>query len=191
MKELRLSTGRRIVVDYDESCAVSNPRDFDEPLGKLIGLKSSKYSLFDETFDSIETLREEWDKALKRGDFVFNLYIYDHSSISLSIEPFRDEWDSGIIGFCIVSKDEGIGCEKRARELVESELKVFTQWLNGEVFEVLVEHPDGFDTHLDDLIGGLFIENENDLKDVLDMLDLGEIELKEALDNIDKLMPYN
>ena len=54
---------------------------------------------------------------------------------------------------------------------------------------MLVEHPDGFDTHLDDLIGGCFIENENDLKDFLGMLDLSEVELKEALDNIDELMP--
>lgn len=188
MKELRLSTGRRIVVKYDEGSWVSNPRDFD-PVTKIIGLKSSKYSLFDETFDSIESLYEERDEALKRGDFVFNLYIYDHSMISLSIEPFNDIWDSGLIGFCIVAKAEGIYNETRAKELTESELKIFSQWINGEVFEMLVEHPDGFDIHIDDNIGGLFIENENDLKDTLEMLDLGEVELKEALDNIDELMP--
>lgn len=189
MKELRLSTGRRIVVKYDESCAVDNPRNFYDPVSKLIGLKSSKYSLFDETFDSIESLYEERDEALKRGDFVFNLYIYDHSMISLSIEPFfNDIWDSDLIGFCIVAKAEGIYNETRAKELAEYELKVFTQWINGEVFEVLVEHPDGFDTHLDDLIGGCFIEDEKDLKDILDGLDLSEGELMEALDTLDKLM---
>ena len=177
MKELRLSTGRRIVVDYDQSCAIDSPRNWG-PVTKLVGLESSKYSLFDETFDSIEALYEEREEALKRGDFVFNLYIYDHSLISLSIEPFYDMWDSGQIGFCIVAKAEGIYNEARAKELAESELKVFTQWINGEVYEVLV-----------DLIGGCFIENENDLKDILDMLDLSEVELKEASDNIDKLMP--
>lgn len=187
MKELRLSTGRRIVVKYDESCDVDNPRNYD-PVSKLIGLKSSKYSLFDETFDSIESLYEERDEALKRGDFVFNLYIYDHSMISLSIEPFNDIWDSGLIGFCIVAKAEGIYNETRAKELAEYGLKVFTQWINGEVFEVLVAHPDGFDTVIDDSIGGCFIDNEDDLRDVLEGLDLTEGERRETLDNIDKLM---
>ena len=183
MKELRLSTGRRIVVDYDESSLVSNPRDFD-PVTKLIGLKSSKYSLFDETFDSIESLYDERDKVLREGAFVFNLYMYKHSCVVLSVYPFADKWDSCQIGFCIVQKNT-----KNAREVAESELTVFNKWLNGEVFEVYVAHPDGFDTVIDDFVGGCFIDNEDDLRDVLYGLDLTKWERREALDNLDKLMP--
>lgn len=180
MKELRLSTGRKVVLDYDE---IDSPRDW-EPVTKLIGLKSSQYSLFDETFDSIESLYEERDKALKEGDFVFNLYMYKHSCVVLSVYPFADKWDSSQVGFCIVQKNT-----KNAREVTESELTVFNKWLNGEVFEIYVAHPDGFDTVVDDLIGGCFINNEDDLRDILDGLDLSKGELKEALYNIDELMP--
>lgn len=183
MKEVRLSTGRKVVVDYDESTAIDSPRNWG-PVTKLIGLKSSQYSLFDETFDSIESLYEERDRALIEGSFVFNLYMYKHSYIVLSVYPFADKWDSSQIGFCIVQKNT-----KNAREVAESELTVFNKWLNGEVYEMLVAHHDGFDTVIDDYIGGCFIDNEDDLKDILDGLDLTEGELREALDNLDKLMP--
>lgn len=183
MKEVRLSTGRKVVVDYDESTAIDSPRNWG-PVTKLVGLSKTCYNVFDETFDSILELYDERDKALREGAFVFNLYMYKHRCIVLSVYPFADKWDSSQIGFCIVQKNT-----KNAREVAESELTVFNKWLNGEVFEVLVAHPDGFDTVIDDYIGGCFIDNEDDLRDVLDGLDLTEGERREALDNLDKLMP--
>ena len=189
MKELRLSTGRRVVVDYDESSLIGNPRDAC-PVSYIIGLSGLRFNVFDKEFGSIEALYEEKAKAIKNGAFVFDLYAHIHSSITLSLSPFLDTYDSSFIGFCIVYKNDGIYSKERAWALAENELYLYSKWLNGEVYEVLVEHPEGFDCVIDDCAGGLMINSEEELIDSLELLDLTDGERREVLDNLDKLMPY-
>lgn len=184
MKELRLSTGRKVVVDYDESSYVESPRDWN-PITRLIGVSNRNITL-DENYESWFELREARDQAIESGAHVFNLYKFSHGNILLSIDPFADPWDSCQIGYCIV-RNEIYENRNVAAEMARGELDIFNRWLNGEVFKVLVAHPDGFDTVIDDCIGGCFIESENDLRDILDGLDLTEGERREVLDNIDKL----
>lgn len=187
MKELMLSTGRKVVVDYDDEISYGeSPRNW-VPVTKLIGVPNRDITL-DETYDDWFDLREARDQAIEAGDHVFNLYKLSHGNIFLSIEPFADPWDSGQIGYCIV-RNAVTDSKERAAMLAKSELDTFNRWLNGEIFKVYVAHPDGFNTVIDDLIGGCFIDNEDDLRDILDGLDLTEGELKEALYNIDDLMP--
>lgn len=184
IKELRLSTGRKVVVDYDEYSYVESPRDW-EPVTRLIGVPNRDITL-DETYDDWFELREARDQAIECGDHVFNLYKLSHGNIFLSIDPFNDPWDSGQIGYCIV-RNAVTDSKERAAMLAKSELDTFNRWLNGEIFVVYVAHPDGFDTIIDDCIGGCFINNEDDLRDILDGLDLTEGERREALNNLDKL----
>ena len=186
MKELRLTTGRRIVIDYEKSCLGESPRDWNS-VTRLIGVPNREVSL-DETYDDWFELKEAKDEAIEAGDHVFNLYKFSHGNVLLSIKPFNDPWDSGQIGYCIV-RSEVYGNRETAARVAQAELDTFNKWLNGEVYEILIEHPEGFDTVIDDCFGGCYIDSENDLIDMIKGLDLTKEEQREALDNLDKLMP--
>ena len=151
MKELRLLTGRRIVLDYEQNCIEESPR-YWEPVTRLIGVPNREVSL-DETYDDWFELREARDQAIEAGDHVFNLYKLSHGNIFLSIDPFYDPWDSGQIGYCIV-RNAVTDSKERAAILAKGELDTFNKWLNGEVYAIRVEHPEGFNAVIDDCFGG-------------------------------------
>lgn len=184
MKELRLSTGRRLVLEADAFCEC--PREWDNKVTTLIGLNNSKVG-FDVEYDNKRLLFEAKDEAIKEGNFVFELYMLNHSGIKLSLDDFNDPWDSGLVGFVIVKKDDFMNNENRARALAEGEIDYYNKWINGEVYSLQVEHPEGFDTVIDDRYAAFFIDSEDDLEYVIRELDLTNGELHEALDNIDKL----
>lgn len=76
------------------------------------------------------------------------LWLYDHSGITMSCGarsyPYNDEWDSGCVGWIIMTKEtalkERIGCcdESNWREKaiadMEAEVALYDQYLTGEVY---------------------------------------------------------
>lgn len=184
LKSLTLSTGRRISLDFDY-CA-DNPRDWDN-LSRLLCIQNREFSL-DENLTNDELLLE-CKKARNAGDFVFSLYVYMHSGIVFSTTPFSCAFDSGVCGAAIVPKNIA-KTKERALEIVKSEIDILNSFLNGSVYTLSVEHPKGFDVICDDSIAGLYIDNENDLKDALEYIDLTTGEISEAIENIDELMPF-
>lgn len=76
------------------------------------------------------------------------LWLYDHSEITMSCGarsyPYNDEWDSGCVGWIIITKEtalkERIGCcdESNWREKaiadMEAEVAIYDQYLTGEVY---------------------------------------------------------
>jgi len=145
--------GKVIKVDQDDD--MESPREWDN-LGNMI-CWHRRYSLGDEhSFDSPEDFAEqmkEKDIALK-----FPLYLYDHSGISISAEPFHCQharWDSGQVGWLYVTKQE-IRKEysvkrisKKVLKLVEKvmlqEVETYDDYLRGNVY--------GFDTGTDSCWG--------------------------------------
>ena len=69
------------------------------------------------------------------------LYLYDHSGITISTSPFGCQFDSGQIGWVIITRkqlkllcgDEDTSVE-RLSEIVKSEVKTYDQYLTGEVY---------------------------------------------------------
>jgi hypothetical protein len=86
------------------------------------------------------------------------LYLYDHSGISISTSPFSCRWDSGQIGFVLVSKKQaleeygGVRVSSKTKvkieSVVEAEVKTYTQYVEGEVygFQIVDEDDDIVDS---------------------------------------------
>ena len=67
------------------------------------------------------------------------IYAYVHSGIALSTTPFHDDFDSGLAGFAVCTRqnvaDLGYSTpdwRSRAENVIKSELELYQQYLNGE-----------------------------------------------------------
>lgn len=135
-----------------------NPRTDWDNLGTMVlfhrrytlgdndhGLRTSDFEGWDEMEDH---LYNECDAAV-----VLPVYMYDHSGITIQTSPFSCGWDSGQVGFIYVSKEKArdwysckrIGKKVRQRltEALEAEVKVYDQYLTGDVWGFVVETEDG------------------------------------------------
>lgn len=102
-----------------------------------------------------ERIREghEEDFANDSRYLVFDVYAYIHSGVALSVSPFSCPWDSGQIGFAVVSRDDILNqfgwkriTKERRKELerlLHFELETYTAYLNGEVYGYIIETEDG------------------------------------------------
>ena len=76
----------------------------------------------------------EWQEA---NVAILDLYLYDHSGITIRTSPFSCPWDSGQVGFIWVTKacceDQGVAWENAANYL-ESEIKQLDMYLTGDVW---------------------------------------------------------
>lgn len=122
-----------IISDYNE--------DFENQLNEK-DLTSKEY------FAAIE---EEFEKY----HVVLPLYLYDHSGITMSTGPFGCRWDSGQVGFIYISHKTAyaeLGGDafddkttwttdksQRCREIMEGEVKVYDQYLTGQVYGFTIE----------------------------------------------------
>lgn len=96
------------------------------------------------------------------------LYLYDHSGITISTEPFSCPWDSGQVGviYCTYEKirqeydlnpgEIPVETIKRVIDRMKQEVLTYDQFLRGEVYGYVVEDADG--EHLDSRWG--FYQNE-------------------------------
>lgn len=88
-----------------------------------------------------------------RHFIVLPVYRYEHSGVAYNTTGFHCPWDSGQTGYIYVSKakvrDEwGVKrISPQLREKVEgilrSEVEVFSQWANGEVYGFITKDEDG------------------------------------------------
>lgn len=88
--------------------------------------------------------------AKKTGSILIPLYMYDHSGQVLSFSnteyPFNYRWDAGQLGYVLIDREKIMSefihvskicstkMRKRARQIVEGELKTYNQYLAGEVY---------------------------------------------------------
>jgi hypothetical protein len=84
------------------------------------------------------------------------VHLYKHSGESISTEltePYDCRWDSGTIGFVVVTKEDirkNWGIKRvtqkyidHAEEILEAEIKTLDQYVRGEVYGFMVEDIDG------------------------------------------------
>ena len=92
-------------------------------------------------------------KALigKGNVIMLPLYLYDHSGITMNTGGFSCPWDSGQVGYIYVTMEDarkewsGTDEEIRAKALtcLEAEVKVYDQYLTGDVYGYIIEDDDG------------------------------------------------
>ena len=104
------------------------------------------------------------------------IYAYIHSAIALSTTPFHDDFDSGLAGFAVCTRQDvaDLGYStpdwrSRAEDVIKSELELYQQYLNGEAkFLTLYQYnPNSNEWEENDSCGGCYnIESDQDMVDV-------------------------
>src|ERR1035437_4363402 len=144
VREIKL--GKQILrIFADES--PESPRIWDN-FGTMV-CSHKRYSLGDK-HDFNFNLYDNWEEAekalIKKYDaaIILPLYLYDHSCLTMRTTSFNDRWDSGQVGFILISKEKvrkeyNVKCiRKKLLEKVEkyliSEVETFDQYLRGDVY---------------------------------------------------------
>lgn len=94
------------------------------------------------------------------------LYLYDHSGITISTEPFSCGWDSGQVGFVIVTKKairenwsiKNVTQKYRthAEKILDGEIETYDKELCGDVYGFVTYDKNG---DLVDSCGGFYGDN--------------------------------
>ena len=149
----------RLKVVHDSSA--DSPRSWDN-LGKMICFHN-RYDLGDKHNYNADDYSgwEEMKKAILKEEnpaVILPLYLYDHSGISISTSAFSCRWDSGQIGFVLVSKKQAleeyggvrVSSKKKVKieSIIEAEVQTYTQYVEGEVygFQIVDEDDDIIDS---------------------------------------------
>jgi hypothetical protein len=130
-----------------------NPREWDS-LGTMICVHR-RYKLGDKQvasaqYNSWEHMRDELEKEYA---VVVPLYLYDHSGITMNTTGFSCPWDSGQVGYIVVSRetilkeysDWKVLTQKRKKEIMKrlvGEVETYDQYLRGEIYQCSIEKID-------------------------------------------------
>ena len=134
-----------IEVHQDES--PESPRNWDN-LGKMICFHR-RYNLGDKhdydhnNYSGWEEQRKDIEKT-ENTCVILPLYLYDHSGITMSTSPFSCNWDSGQVGWIVVS-EEDVRKEfnvkritkdiiEKVTKILEGEVETYDQYLTGDVY---------------------------------------------------------
>lgn len=147
VSKIKFSSGEVLEIHQDEDPVC--PRRDSDNLGTMICFHR-RYNLGDEhEFSSVEDFNPQ-NHAL-----CLPLYLYDHSGITMSTEPFNCRWDSGQVGWIYVTEDqlknEYSDCSEesieKARAVLLAEVACYDQFLTGQVYGFVLR---GRDEEVDD-----------------------------------------
>ena len=139
--------GFTVELHIDEDA--ESPRQWDN-VTKMYCLHN-RYCLGDEhngrTPDDVARMIND-DKAVA----VLPLYLYDHGGITMRTTPFHCPWDSGQVGFAIITRDAALSefgwkviTKKRLaklEEIIRQEVATYDQFLTGEVYGYVIKDGD-------------------------------------------------
>jgi hypothetical protein len=141
---------KKVEIHIDED--PSNPRDFDNC--DLFILFHKRYNLGDKHDYKHEDF-SGWDEMeaqiIKDHDPVVikSVYLMDHSGISISDKPFSCHFDSGMIGFALISRKSALKemnakrvtrkVKEWAKKCLDSSIKTYDEYLKGEVYGYVIK----------------------------------------------------
>lgn len=141
-----------------------SPREWDN-LGTMV-CQHRRYNLGDKHDYYLDEC-ESWSDVQKELGYppvILNLYLYDHSGITISCTPFGDRWDSGQVGFIFATietllKEYGKIDQEvidKAINVLRGEVETYDMYLTGDVYGYKIyevttcdlghEHKDDIDT---------------------------------------------
>ena len=170
--------GYEINIIQDEDSSWSNPRE-NSNSGHMICFHN-RYTLGDKHTLSIEGLHKIVNK---KNVIALPIYMYDHSGIGLSTSntqyPFNCPWDSGKIGYIYVTFEEiykkfktkrvTTKLAKKVVEILQSEVDVYSMYVQGEVYGYTIAKSDDTDNEIDSCWG--FIGFDNCLQSAKEIVD--------------------
>ena len=135
---------KNYVVEVIQDSDVESPRTSFDNLGKMV-CAHGRYSLGDEQLNTDEY--DSWEEAKKdivKDGVCLDLYLYDHSGITMSTSPFASRWDSGQVGFIYVSKEDlrkeykvkkiTKNIREKTIQLLQGEVETYDQYLVGDIY---------------------------------------------------------
>jgi len=130
-----------------------SPREWDNN-GTMVCFHN-RYNLGDKhDYDESDVPGRDWDKLYTaiREDHdvavICPLFLYDHSGLAISLEPFSCRWDSGPVGFIFASREnlkrgghpDDVDLEK-VKTWLRGEVETYNQYLNGDVYGFVLKTP--------------------------------------------------
>jgi len=145
--------GHTITIDYDPDPL--GPRTEFDNLTEFHCL-SSRYHLGEHLHRAASDIDDVVQEAKKQGDMVLRLYAYIHGGVALSLQSFHGrlpqghaEFDSGQCGVVIIRREKILReygrkrwtrkLREQAYQLAQSDVEVFTAFLNGWVYGYQVD----------------------------------------------------
>lgn len=111
---------------------------------------------FESRQDFINKGAEIVKKQFKDVVLIKAVHLYNHSGITISTKfeyPYNDQWDSGTIGFVVVTKENIRKSFKvknvskklinKAKEILEGEIETLDQYVRGDVYGFKLEDATG------------------------------------------------
>jgi len=141
-------------IKYDEF--TDSPREWDN-LGQICVSDRCRYTNDESGFGGDDVLtwcdeKKDLETLEKMGYIVLPLSYYDHSGVSIYVGGKCDAWDSGRLGWYIVSKDKirkeyGVKrisskLRKKVESIMVNEVETFNHYINGEVYGFTLKHND-------------------------------------------------
>jgi hypothetical protein len=158
MKKINLTDDRTLIVTYDD-CAES-PREWDnltkmlffgkhKHLGDKHNINADDYNGWNELEEAI---KKEYDVVM-----IKKVYAYIHSGMTISTQSFSCPWDSGVLGFVIITKADlrkeynwKVLTQKRINEvynrldnIMDGEVKELDYYVSGDVYGFRIEDKNG------------------------------------------------
>jgi len=195
----------KIKIVHDEF--PESPREWDN-LGKMVCLHrhynlGDTHSFKESDFSSWNELKELLEKE-EDAKVILPLYLFDHSglSISCSSRQFRMAdsagWDWGQVGFIYATRKsilETFNCKRlskrlldEAKEILIGEVKVYDQYLTGDVWGFIIEDDNG--EEIESCWGFFGYDNcELEAKDLVSHIEKHREERKKAVIREQAAMP--
>ena len=123
----------------------SSPRSWGN-FGTIVQGKS-KYKVGDV---EVESLSEWFDN--NKNIYKLPVYFYSHSGLTISTKPFNDRFDSGLLGYIFVKDNEGLSSDVIAK-ILENEIAILNEYLQGNVFGYQIKENDEVIDSLAGIIG--------------------------------------
>jgi hypothetical protein len=106
------------------------------------------------------------------GYFVFPVYAYIHSGVSLSLHntgyPFNCRWDTSLRGFVLVKREKRWSyTRKKAQQVAQGQIDTWNKYLSGEVYSYSIEK----DGQITDSCGGFYDSIAEVLKEARGIVD--------------------
>ena len=163
--------GKTVEIHWDSDPVDVNPRKFDGNLGIMV-CEHRDYYLGDQPERGKSSDIEEYDDLKRamlhygqdRGKIalfdrycriyhgttaIMPLYLLDHSGLAMRVSRFMEDpggWDTSFVGFILdtaKTREETGAPEDKVEEGLRSEVKVYDQYLQGEVYGYVINDEDG------------------------------------------------
>ena len=124
-----------------------DPRDWDNM--STMYCFHNNYRLGDRPNDLKPDLYDSYDQMVENHfninegeDIIVNLYLYSKGGLTIATIPFSCRWDSGQVGFAVITKetiikefgDNSPDSRAKARHNLQCEVNTYDQYLRGDVY---------------------------------------------------------